>query len=209
MSANFRISIMKQATPILAFLCLTLSFVLISSSNVRASVVDSIKIVGGFTFSQLGQIPETDNEHAGEAQRAPIEQVAIADANEKLPFNVVLPRWTPDGFVLEKTADKLYRSISFNWQNDQGQNISLYIHPHQQDALIPIGENGVEEIKINGHPAALINGIWSNTTSHGFHWDSQPHNHWLRWHQGDLTYNLAGEKGVSIDDLVRMAESVQ
>ncbi len=62
----------------------------------------------------------------------------------------------------------------------------------------------MQEVKVNGEPAALIRGVWVDNSKT---WDV--HEQTLRWLHDGIDYTLSAPLDISTNDLVRMAESLQ
>lgn len=180
-----------------------------ASPGLRAAVGEAIR--------HLGQIPiwETDQHPflPGEERVISCSQtVSLAEA-QALIGELPLPGWIPEGFVLKDRVqtceDDHGRSVELTWEHATShRSVSLFAEYLNQD-FIPteiVGIGGVEEVTVNGQPAALVRGAWNPKTKT---WSPKGLVH-LRWGQGKVVYQLITVEGaLSTEELVRMAESVK
>jgi len=154
---------------------------------------------------------ETD-EYPGESGTGtiiPEETMSLDEARAVLPFDFSLPTWAPEGFVLQEgVAVALPREMPYArlwWRNDDlHQSIYLEVMYPATDEQRPnwvVGPGSVEEVEVNGQPAALVHGAW-NADAQEFGGDLLT----LMWERDGVYYSLVGMEGQA-EDLVRMAGS--
>lgn len=205
----------RFATGLIA-LCLVAATVLLAAPGARAAVGQLIRTIGGIAFDFTTPPPDSRG-----AAIIPERVVSLAEARATLPFELRLPAWAPDGFVLQEDQVRIWlhpsgaerQTVSFTWLDPaHPQSIHMYIdidHPASTWGQWLVGsESSVEEVVINGRPGALVRGGWENGQ-----WQSE-RNMMLLWQpQGpEATYMLSAATQftqVTREDLIRMAESVR
>ncbi len=205
----------RFATGLIA-LCLVASTVLLAAPGARAAVGQFIRTIGGITFDFTTPPPDSSG-----ATIVPERVVNLAEARATLPFELHLPAWAPEGFVLQEdqvrillhTSGTERQTVSFTWWDPaHRQSIHLTIdvdHPASSWGQWLVGsESSVEEVVINGQPAALVRGGWENGQ-----WGAEPAITLLWQPAGaEATYMLSAWTQftqLTQEDLIRMAESVQ
>jgi hypothetical protein len=178
------------------------------SPTARAAFNGLILEIGGITFfepdetsSQATPLPES------KVTIVPEEILSLAEAQAKLPFEISLPAWAPDGFVMGSSVrisyfgDK-YTPAVITWygSNPNVGNIDLMIG---QRVSWLVETDDVHEVEVNGQPAALVGGSWDADKGT---WNNQSHLT-LSWMKGDVMYQLSSP-GAPVEDLIRMAESI-
>ena len=200
----------------LAALCLIAATVLLAAPGARATVGQLIRTIGGITFDFTTPPPDSSG-----ATIIPERVVSLAEARAMLPFELRLPAWAPDGFVLQEDQVRIWlhtsgterQTVSFTWLDPtHPQSIHMYIdidHPASSWGQWLVGsESSVEEVVINGQPGALVRGGWENGQ-----WQSE-RNMALLWQPegAEATYMLfctTQFTQVTLEDLIHMAESVR
>ena len=164
--------------------------------------------IGGITYlepdeteSQAPPLPES------QVTIVPEDILPLVDAQAKVPFAIRLPTWLPDGFVMSNSVRISYFGEKFTpviitWygSNPDVGNIELMIG-QRVSWLVNTGD--VQEVEVNGQPAALIGGTWDVDTNQ---WQSQS-DLTLSWMKGDVMYRLSSA-GAAVEDLIRVAESI-
>jgi hypothetical protein len=190
-----------------AAICLTLLAALAFSPGALAAVSSLIRQIGGITF--LGPEETTSQVIAtpGEEVITPEDIVSLSEAREKLPFQLSLPTWAPDGFVMGSSVRISYFQNGFtpaiiNWYGSDPDlgNIELMVG---QPVKWLVDTDHLQEVEVNGQPAGLVGGAWNDDTGQ---WDREADLS-LTWMKGDVMYKLSSP-GAAVEDLIRMAESV-
>jgi len=179
-----------------------------ASPTLRAAVGEVIRHLGNIPIWETDQHPFLEGEERVISCPQPVS-LAEAQATGKLP----LPGWVPEGFVLKDKVQLCEgdhgKRIGLTWEHAASRrSVSLLAEYLNQD-FIPaeiIGTGGVEEVTVNGEPAALVRGAWNPTTKT---WSPRGLVH-LRWSRGQIIYQLITTAGtLSTEELVRIAESIQ
>ena len=192
-----------------AALCLALAAALAFSPRARAAFNGLIVEIDGMIF--FGP-----DETAGEATPLPESQVTIVpeeylpleEAEAKLPYSISLPTWVPDGFRRRSAVRISYfpggpPPVTITWDGSDPKvgNIELMIFGKRVDWLVDTDH--VQEVEVNGQPAALVGGTWNADTGQ---WNSET-DLMLSWMRGNEMYQLHSP-GAPVEDLIRMAESI-
>jgi len=178
-----------------------------ASPTLRAAVGEAIRHLGNIPIWETDQHPFLEGEERVIPCPQPVS-LAEAQATGKLPW----PAWVPEGFVLQDKVQLCEgdhgKSIGLTWEHAASRrSVSLFAEHLNQD-FIPaeiVGSGGVEEVTVNGEPAALVRGAWNPKTKL---WGKGLVH--LRWSRGQVVYQLITTEGtLSTEELVRMAESVE
>ena len=189
--------------------CMALIAALAFSPSARAAFNGLIVEIGGMLFfepdetaSQATPLPES------QVTIVPEETVPLAEAQEKLPYSISLPTRVPDGFTMGAAVRIAHfpgagPQVTITWYGSDPNvgNIDLTIFAQRIDWLVETDD--VQEIEINGQPAALVGGSWNADTGQ---WD-QGAARILNWMRGNEMYQLYSP-GASPEDLIHMAESI-
>lgn len=168
------------------------------------------------------------------------QALSLEDIQDNLPYQFNLPDWMPDGFEFinanlyksQLNSDESDWSVIILWQKNHkgvGTTISMIasavgnVAKNGEDPSLStyVGIDSVEEVDVNGIPAALISGLgWSNfdcyscglsrtrptSTPQWSDYDSLT----LMWIKDGLIYELLADDTyyVSRSDLIRIAESI-
>lgn len=211
-------------------LCLAFGLALGFSPGARAKLIEIVHQIGNMTITETDERPD-DGEPEG---TWPSETMSLAEARTSLPFSFELPAWVPEGYVLNEQDVVVYdlptewgegsKFIEFSWEKalEEQQEVvidgeTLYhtrsiLHLHIEWAPgseyagnFLVGPGGLEELKVNGEPAALVRGAWNADTNE---WGAEEML-MLRWQKGDIVYSLSViEHGMSVEELVQVAESI-
>lgn len=211
-----------------------ITLMLVMPTDVRAQVIQWIKIVAGFQVVEQSEPPITNS---GEVQVTPLVSaytptlpaITPTVANyptinpqtlfDNSPFVIGLPQYIPEGFALDENAAiaKSNSWVSLVWSS-QNAEIMMLVEKQHPDYALPTGTDGAEEIQVNGKPALLIRGWWDENHT----WDST-RGFELHWMIEDLHYRLvysqrsvprwkiepiSGDADKILKDLISMAESV-
>ncbi|GIO39264.1 hypothetical protein J41TS12_41250 [Paenibacillus antibioticophila] len=125
-----------------------------------------------------------------------------AKLNDHTNFEVKVPAYLPEGYQFERAEQ--YNNddglpapeyINLYYRNTQGQELKLFQREASEETAYGLStESRVEEIKINGQPAALIG-------------DSS-----IDWQSDGVLYSLAADKtgqSLSKEELIKIAESIK
>ena len=190
-------------------LCAALFAALVFSPTARAALNGWVVEIDGMTFfepdesaSQATPLPES------QMTIVPEEILPLAEAQAKLPYEISLPVWVPDGFKMSSTVRISHfpggpPPITIVWHGSDPiiGNIELMIFGQQVQWVVD--SDDVQEVEVNGQPAAWIGGTWDAETGH---WNNQSEGT-LSWMRGETMYRLSSP-GAAIEDLIRMAESI-
>lgn len=182
---------------------------LAASPVARAQLAGVLRVVGGVPFNEVDPQPSAPS-NANVPSNVPEQTLSLAEAQASLPFTLAVPAWAPAGYTLQNDVIV----YSFNegaltfarvaWYGDMGQVIDLRAE-YPGGATWEIGPDSLEEVTVNGAPAAVLHGMWNADT-----------NEWVRtsavtlsWQRGDVTYHLSSSNGsTSAQVLIQMAESI-
>lgn len=203
----------KRFVLAMAILALAFGALLALSPDVRAQVGEVIKRIGVFSFKETEQFPELNQDTIYlQGQR-----VSLEEARRTTPYTLKVPTWVPSGFVMDK--DLLIHKdenvggtrifvrlvpVTMTWRRDQGFPIALTQELASGFGPGQVGSGSVEEVKVNGEPAALVRGVWNAQTQT---WSESSQT--LFWRREGVDYRLSAPLDISTNDLVRMAESLQ
>lgn len=188
-------------------LLLVLTLTLVVSPAARAQVQDWVGQVGGVLFTATGDYPGGDEP----VTIAPSEKMSLEDASAILPFTIDLPTWVPEGYVLEETVTFVHfedgvERIFIQWRAPQKALLELEIEklPPEESKWL-VGLESIEEVLVDGEPAALVRGGWHADTKQ---WENPEILHLYIPHKGQTYIFSSMEKDISVDELIRMAESL-
>jgi hypothetical protein len=127
------------------------------------------------------------------------------EAREVLPFAYELPAWVPEGFaaveeveVVQPAGGEGYSSLGVVWETAEEDYIHLQIASGDATRPSVAGAGQMSEVTVAGQPARVV------TSPRG-----EGERTSLSWKRDNLTFTLSTEAStVTIDDLVRMAESI-
>lgn len=212
---NTRSSFAFRRVTFAAALCIALLAAVAFSPTARAAIATFIREIGGVTYIGPEETTGQPTPGAVEEHIVPEENLALSEAQVKVPFEFHLPEWTPDGYTMVSTVRVAYfpnlrtnsttTLVYITWLKPQniGGNlpIELVISPPIQ-WLVDLDH--LQEVQVDGQPAGLTGGSW-NADSGG--WDTTQHDRALTWILGDDMYQLRSP-GATVEELIRMAESI-
>jgi hypothetical protein len=147
----------------------------------------------------------------------PTEAVTLAEAHQIFDFTFGIPTWLPDGYTIDekvsisglsKGSRTPHIAINGTHPDRRRFNLSIRLHKNVPDIVygpLPVEENGLSEIQVNGQPAALIRPQKSYRAATG-----EPFIVDLVWMIGDVQYRLSCAASVlSTTEMIRIAESVR
>ena len=192
-----------------AALCIALVAAVAFSPSARAAFNGLIVRIGEMAFfepdqtaSQATPLPES------QVTLVPEERLPLEEAQAKLPYSIHLPTWVPDGFQMGTTVRIAYfpgagPQVTVTWYGSDPDvgNIDLTIFAQRIDWLVETDD--VQEVEVNGQPAALVAGGWDADSGQ---WDTGAAR-MLNWMKGNEMYQLHSP-GAPVEDLIRMAESI-
>jgi hypothetical protein len=192
-----------------AALCMALVAALAFSPGARAAFNGLIVQIGEMVFfepdqtaSQAAPLPES------QVTLVPEERLPLEEAQAKLPYSIQLPTWVPDGFQMGTAVRIAYfpgagPQVTLTWYGADPKvgNIDLTIFAQRIDWLVETDD--VQEVEVNGQPAALVGGGWDADSGQ---WDAGAAR-MLNWMKGNEMYQLHSP-GAPVEDLIRMAESI-
>lgn len=179
------------------------------SSTVRADVISLIVKIGGMHFEVTSQ--NLHDPYLPERELVP-EYLSWEDARSRFLSPLQLPVYVPEGYEREANTH-LYiwgdgtPTLEVFWRK-KGGLIGLFIAQCRDDAPgcgFLVGEGGLEEITLNGKPAALIRGAWDSKTRQ---YDLSSTIKVMWRYDEDTFYNLWSFDQNLVDELIKMAESV-
>lgn len=96
-----------------------------------------------------------------------------------------------------------------SWFNKNTQDVLfLIMQPAHEKVISVVGPDSVEEVQVNGQPAALLNGVWSgNSDSKETAWNSDV-GLTLTWTIDGVTYELSSPT-LDAATLIQIAESME
>ena len=138
------------------------------------------------------------------------------------PGTISLPTVLPDGFNLESEVELVnfpggLSMAALKWLKSSpdgersGMSLSIfYIADNvvKDNITVVVGDEAIEEININGKPAALLRGGWNYDTKS---YDPGIPNLGVRWEYDERTiYELNGsDEAIEPEVLIRIAESIK
>ena len=192
-----------------AALCMALIAAIAFSPSARAAFNGLIVQIGEMVFlepdettSQATPLPES------QVTIVPQEILPLVEAQAKLPYSISLPTWIPDGLKMGTSVRISYfpgagPQVTITWYGSDPNvgNIDLTIYAQRIDWLVETDD--VQEVEVNGQPAALVVGGWDADSGQ---WNRESAR-MLNWMKGDEMYQLHSP-GATVEDLIRMAESI-
>lgn len=222
-----RPSMLRPLAAAFAAIVLGAAATLALSPDARAALREFWHNIAGVTFHEqtipniVGLTPPADSEGQG----GPVRPLPTLEpgAGKPLPFaqaltihrangykvpSVALPGYSPEPMA-SANAGSLQGVSEFRWTNTSGNVVTfdVSVRPEGQAQTIwPVGVGSVTETKVNGHPAAYIQGDWSMTSPSG-EWDPNAMRR-VVWYEGSVEYVLwTTDQALGMSDLLRIAES--
>lgn len=180
------------------------------SSPVRAAVLQTLEKIAGLNFEVTNDYPGDSDE---EEIIAPHEYLSLEEAQSRFPSPVSLPAFVPEKTARREEVLLTYFSpdlvtLAITWDNPETGGFELNIQNCSYEAENCgwiVGERALEEITLNGKPAVIVHGAWN--------YDTQQYDPYvttaIRWKYDENTiYSLSTWQGMSLEELVRIAESI-
>lgn len=209
-------SMMKKFSLAFAAFITLIAITLGVSPRARGAALELVHEIGGLRFEETSDYPG-----AGEPVKiVDSTYVSLDEARQIFTGPISLPGVVPDGYTLDPEVELI------DWQD--GNFITVYINwrestPHGEWASLRlrinhnsksygnhgeiVGKEAIEEITINGKPAALVRGGWNyDTQSYDFGINSQR----IQWmYDENTSYSLESQNEViSKEALIEIAESI-
>jgi hypothetical protein len=212
-----RIQAVKRYSILSAFaLIFVLGMSMTFSSTVRAYVLQTLEEIAGIPFTITNNYPG----HPGEKEiTVPSKSLSLEEAQVRFPSPIALPAYVPQGY--ERRGDVSLTTfadpdmpllttifLDVTWETQNGNVFVLSIR-HCSSGLENcrwvVGEGALEEITLNGRPAVVLRGGWNyDTRQYDFSFPAA-----IEWKYDEKTiYSLTGSQGISLDELIRIAESI-
>jgi hypothetical protein len=205
---NFRVRRFTFAAAIGVALIAALAF----SPAARAAFNGLIRQIGGITYLE----PEESQPPLPESEITivPEEMLSLEQARTRVPFDIQLPSWTPEGYTLSPSVRVTYFPhetlgtnpfVYITWLKSQEVGgLTLIELVMAQRVSWVVDMDHLEEVQINGRSAGLTGGTWNADTGA---WDTSMGDLTLTWMHNDAMYMLRSP-GASVEELIRMAESI-
>jgi hypothetical protein len=197
-----------------AALCVALLAAAAFSPSARAAVAALARQIGGITYIGPDQAADEPSQNSGEVQIVPEEDLSLAEAQAKVPFEIRLPQSMPDGYTMLPTVHVSYfpdipnnstsTFVTIAWGQSQdlgGHRIELVIGP-PGSWLVDLDH--LQDVQVNGQPAGLTRGGWDADTHQ---WDTSHGGLTLTWTLGNVMYQLRSAS-LTAEDLSHIAESI-
>ena len=207
---NFRFRRFAFAAAIVMVSIAALSF----SPAARAAFNGLFRQIGGVTYLEPEEDPNQRPLSESEITIVPEERLPLEQARTRVPFDILLPEWTPEGFTMSSTVRVTYFPyrptngtnpfVYITWlkSTDGGGQIELVV---SQPVNWVVDLDHLQEVQINGQPAGLTGGSWNYDTGA---WDTTYNTLTLTWLVGDVMYQLHSSR-TTVEELIRIAESIQ
>jgi hypothetical protein len=192
-----------------AALCMALIAALAISPAARAAFNGLIVEIGGMIFFESEESAKATPLPESQVTLVPQETLTLTEAQARLPYDIHLPTWVPDGFKISSVVRVAHfpgasaPQVTITWYGSDPDvgHIDLTIFGQRIDWLVET--DNVQEVEVNGQSAALVEGGWNVDTNQ---WNREAAR-MLNWMKGNEMYQLH-TSGASAEDLIRMAESI-
>lgn len=184
------------------------------SPAVRAQIDVILRQIGGQQFKETAVYPGATDEEVTIVESEILvgaEAQLLEDARRRLGLNFNLPTALPDRFTMvdKVVYDELMGpSAMFRWEDSQSYYmLVLYVGRANPEINWVVAPGSLEEVQINGHPAALITGGWNADTHE---WDDAEGAKELRWTQNGITYSFTMFGNILTEEaFIAIAESIE
>ena len=189
-------------------LCLALTAAFALSPNARAALQYIFREIGGVTYLEEDPVagPTATPLPESAITIVPEDILPLSEAREKVSFEIDLPTWAPDGFVMGTSVrisyfGDRYTPVYITWSGNDRVLGNIVLTVGQRVSWL-VDLDHLHEVQVNGEPAGLTGGGWDADTGQ---WTGRDLT--LTWMRGDVMYILSSP-GVPAEDLIRMAESI-
>jgi hypothetical protein len=191
-----------------AAICVTLLVAFAFSPVARAAWTYIFREIGGVTY--LEEDPAAGPTATPLPESAitivPEDVLPLDEARTRVPFEISLPTWAPEGFVMGTSVrisyfGNQYTPVYITWSGNDRMLGNIILSVGQRVSWL-VDLDQLQEVQINGEPAGLTGGGWDADTGQ---WTGRDLT--LTWMRGDVMY-LLSSPGVPAEDLIRMAESI-
>jgi hypothetical protein len=138
------------------------------------------------------------------------EALAVHRANGYKAPSAAIPGYSPEPMA-SANAGSAQGVSEFRWTDSSGDVVTfdVSVHPEgQSPGISPVGVGSITSTKVNGQPAAYIEGDWSMTSPTG-EWDPNALRRVI-WYEGNVEYIVAAtDRTLGMSDLLRIAESAR
>jgi hypothetical protein len=212
--------LLKRAGLGFAMACAVLATVLVTSPAARAQVGQLIVNIAGFAFSF--DASTVDPNKISIPTNLPIDR---ATAEAEFGQSLALPSYVPSEFAgatisTTKTLGPWGMAINFLWKSAssetlplESQYLSFSISKKDDSAItLDVGKATTTEVNVNGIPAVLVENPWAIWTDESGKTTGEMRPtkiKMLMWKLDSLDYTISAGPNVSIEDMIRMAESVK
>ena len=182
------------------------------SPAARAAFNGLFRQIGGVTYLEPEEDPNQRPLSESEITIVPEERLPLEQARTRVPFDILLPDWTPEGYSMSQTVRITYFPspdgtnpfVYITWvkSTDGGGQLELVV---SRPVNWVIDLDHLQEVQINGEPAGLTGGSWNYDTGA---WDTTYNTLTLTWLLGDVMYQLHSSS-TAVEDLIRIAESIR
>jgi hypothetical protein len=199
---NFKLRRMTFA----AAICIALIAALVFSPSARAAFNSLVRQIGGMTFIGPDETVTQTPIPESEITIVPEEILPLDEARAKVPFDISLPTWVPEGFMMATSVrisyfGTKYTPVEITWYGSDPRVGNIILTVGQQVEWL-VDMDHLQEVQINGEPAGLTGGGWDADSGQ---WLGS--NATLTWMKGDVMYQLSSP-GAPVEELIRMAESI-
>ena len=192
------------------------------SEPVRARAWELIRTIAGINVEEQSTSPLANIKKEDDVEIYTVPSLALPKALENLPFQLGLPTWVPEGYVLDEENIAIANSgnwVALVWNNPNLSEIQMLVEREYNGYTIPAGEDSSEEINIDGVPALLIYGSWDE--QHQWNprlgitigWEKDSHLYRLIYYERESAHHaikpIEGDMDAILSELIQMAESVQ
>lgn len=159
--------------------------------------------------------------------------LTVEEARKILSFDLHVPTWAPEDFTFDNKVcggiNELSDFAGLYWEGPeknsgisiQASNLRWFNIAMQKYEVgppylwMPVAPGSYKEVQVHGQPAVLVRGDWDFPWRTGptqqkteFKWDKKLALQ-LYWVDGEVMYQLYTPAKVSVEDLIKMAESTQ